>query len=521
MATSSLSSFRGASSAPLRNSRQRMSGRDLYGGSVPQFGRKSEVARSTPPSHFVSKVMNDPAGPWSGSAPPVPSNYGQTPDSTDSSGSTANFREDAEVTFLPMEPTEPLGTLEYLDVSGSTPPTAIEPSIAAAIHKNFFMGPKYYTCYRRNYMACVCSYSLDPYMPGMQIQFTPIGSAAPLQVYGFAMCISAIVSASAHQEVTILQHTPKRDKGPITNPQKQTLGPKAKGSPGHLAGFAEAAQSSQHGTRSMYTDIYGMSGAHQTLPTEHNFDRIQFKTATANNGERRAGQQCYRLVIELWADVGTQVGQNEPDRWVKVAIQKSPEIVVRGRSPGHYQKEKRRGSGGDGGGGPSPHSGSYSGGTPDLGANYGGGGMLNGQGPNPYANPAPYEPRNMYASGQVIRPDLSRRDVSFSLEAKAFESTRMFPSSFTNPSPYAGEPWNHQPAQNTLVSPMDVYIGAKRPSSDTDMTAAALLPRPAEPTTVRTGLSDGGRVATAGSSGSGHNSIYPLPSLATGSYISS
>lgn len=404
-----------------------------------------------------------------------------------------------------MEDTEQLGTLQYIEQSGHMGPT-VEASISATIHKNFFIGEKFYTCYRRNYMACNCSFSLSPYLPGVQMHFTPMGSSQPLALAGFAMCISAVVSAHQHQEVTILQHTPKRDKGPINEPSKQSLGPKKAhngSTPPHLGGYHESGVSS---SRPMYSDIYGMNGC-QTLPTEHNFDRIQFKTATANNGERRAGQQCYRLVVELWGDLGSTL--ENADRWVKVAIQKSTEIVVRGRSPGHYQKERRKSQGSGGGSGPSPH-GNY-GGSPAM-DNYGSGGMLGGQHhqPNGYGAPGPYDHRGgMYGSG--LRPtDLGRREMAaYSLDSKAFDTGgRLLPSSYTNPSPYGADAgfYQQQHAQATGVSPQDL-LG--KPRGDPDM---GLLPRPEPP--QRMGQLDG-RCSNGGSG------ILPLPSLATGGFVSS
>lgn len=74
--------------------------------------------------------------------------------------------------------------------------------------------------------------------------------------------------------------------------------------------------------------------------TEHTFERIQFKQATANNGKRRAAQQYYRLVIELHAHVG-ELGRRVADQWLKAAHRKSARLVVRGRSPEHYQAERR------------------------------------------------------------------------------------------------------------------------------------------------------------------------------------
>jgi hypothetical protein len=60
------------------------------------------------------------------------------------------------------------------------------------------------------------------------------------------------------------------------------------------------------------------------------FERLQFKTATANNGKRRAAQQYYEIVINLYANVSHQKSP------ILVATCNSDPLVVRGRSPGHY-----------------------------------------------------------------------------------------------------------------------------------------------------------------------------------------
>lgn len=217
-------------------------------------------------------------------------------------------------TSLPIHSTQHLGVLQYLDRNGSAQGHPVQVDIFANIHKNFIMGENYYICYRRNYISCSCSFSITPYHPDMQMYFTHFNSSTLVPIAGFAMCMSAIVSTDKHKEVHILQRTPKRDKGPARAPAKQPMAPRSK----------EDLMIPQH----LFTQY--------DLPTEYNFDRIQFKTATANNGERRSKQQCYRLVVELWANVGLTAD----DRWVKVAMQVSADIVVRGRSPGYYLRRR-------------------------------------------------------------------------------------------------------------------------------------------------------------------------------------
>ncbi|PHH82480.1 hypothetical protein CDD82_5816 [Ophiocordyceps australis] len=250
----------------------------------------------------------------------------------------------------PLQPVQTLGSLQYVDQAM----TPIKVDITGKMEKGPFLSrDQEWTCYRRNYLACVCSYSLHPLLyPNVPIQFVPgsSGSAAqqqPVQVYGFAMCISAVVAENEQQNIELVQHTPKRDKGPINKPSKVPLAPKTGQSCHHYADSA----SRPYADSQQPTPTNGQ--VHQ-LPSEHMFERIQFKHATLNNGKRRAAQQYYHLIVELWADVGTQL----PDQFVKVAYRKSAKMIVRGRSPGHYQNERRE-SQGDGPGGSAGSMGGY------------------------------------------------------------------------------------------------------------------------------------------------------------------
>jgi meiosis-specific transcription factor NDT80 len=215
--------------------------------------------------------------------------------------------------------------------------TPVKVDIAGTIDKGFFIASDgEWTCYRRNYFTCVCSYSLSPQFSDFSLQFTPLNSVQPLQAYGFAMSIAAVVADNDSHGIDLVQHTPKRDKGPTGKPEKIPLGPK----PGHAGhhplgvyGDGSTVPSSR-----MFSDGFGgPQGNGQAIATEHTFERIQFKQATQNNGKRRAAQQYYHLVIELWADTGNQTAE----RYVKVASRKSAKMIVRGRSPGHYQNDKR------------------------------------------------------------------------------------------------------------------------------------------------------------------------------------
>ncbi|KAJ2828432.1 hypothetical protein GGI24_002389 [Coemansia furcata] len=113
----------------------------------------------------------------------------------------------------------------------------------------------------------------------------------------FLVAISAQVASTRDKDVELVQHTPKRDKGPQTTPQPQPI--RCSGGPSAISSSTVC------------------------------FERLQFKTATANNGKRRAAQQYYTLVVDLLADC------DDGERCLIASTTSSP-IVVRGRSPGHY-----------------------------------------------------------------------------------------------------------------------------------------------------------------------------------------
>lgn len=243
----------------------------------------------------------------------------------------------------------------------------IKPEIQAKIHKGFFQVDDKWTCYRRNYFSVSCSFSLFPFPHGpLFLKFTDHSTE---RILSFAMSISAIVNAQYGEVRELVQHTPKRDKQSERKPGKVVLQPSQ---PPPLAlGHGSTGGGSQHGfslTTSPpsglsldYAAPYSSAPQPSQPPTQHTFERIQFQKATANNGKRRAQQQYYNLVVELYAEISNPVS-GEDTQWVKVARKISHPMVVRGRSPGHYKDGRRdsstsmdpnggRGGSGDGTGG--------------------------------------------------------------------------------------------------------------------------------------------------------------------------
>ncbi|ETS83276.1 hypothetical protein PFICI_05152 [Pestalotiopsis fici W106-1] len=264
----------------------------------------------------------------------------------------------------PLQSVTTHGHLTYVN-SHSQPTPVDKIDIQGTIDKGFFLSEGEWTCYRRNYFSCICSFSLDPpNLHNLPIRYTQTASGVTYDVFDFAMTITAVVSESDAHTIDLVQHTPKRDKGPTSQPERVKLSPKHIVPSSHPLGAGMYAYNRLAGGGAMgagYGDYSQAQGAH---PTEHTFERIQFKQATANNGKRRAAQQYYHLVIELHANVG-EMGRGVADQWLRVAHRKSAKMIVRGRSPGHYQSE-RRGSASSGPGGSSGTLGSYSGQVPDY-----------------------------------------------------------------------------------------------------------------------------------------------------------
>jgi meiosis-specific transcription factor NDT80 len=258
----------------------------------------------------------------------------------------------AQNSIPPLEDIKVLGSLHYTD----NQKTKAEVGISGIIDKGFFLADKEWTCYRRNYFSCACSYSLTPYIPGVAIELKMPGSRAAT-IHGFAMSISAVVAENDHA-IDLVQHTPKRDKGPTASPSKVPMMAKQDSSHHHHhhrhIGFFGGNQNTMGGQQ-MYPDGWVPTESGGNGPqTEYTFERIQFKQATQNNGKRRAAQQYYHLIVELHANTG----QPESPNWVKIAYRKSAKMIVRGRSPGHYQND-RRGSSSNGPSGSSGNSNAF------------------------------------------------------------------------------------------------------------------------------------------------------------------
>ncbi|KAI4176730.1 MAG: hypothetical protein LQ343_000823 [Gyalolechia ehrenbergii] len=238
--------------------------------------------------------------------------------------------------------------------------TPLQVDIQTKIDKGFFKADQDWTCYRRNYFSVACSYTLKPFSPKLE-PLTLRKTARELNpptIQSFAICISARVDSEEGKLIELVQHTPKRDKGPTDRPQKVKLQPHTSSSY-NIHSEHGGGLDTRSGLSTEYETAYAPTSPNthqsQTIAT---FDRIQFKNATANNGKRRAAQQYFHIVVELFAEMPSN--QSTEGSWIKIASRMSAPMVVRGRSPGHYSDDRRGSSTsmGPGGGSTGESSGS-------------------------------------------------------------------------------------------------------------------------------------------------------------------
>ncbi|MCJ1478559.1 hypothetical protein MMC13_007240 [Lambiella insularis] len=213
----------------------------------------------------------------------------------------------------------------------------IQPELHARIDKGFFKADTDWTCYRRNYFSVACCYCLkpdvDPSARPLYLQRPHSNNRE--RIHSFSILIVAKIDNDDGKPIELVQHTPKRDKGPMGPPDLTEVSPHPSG---NIAMFTAASPYSPNAQLSSDQDHSYTAGPQQP-PNVANFDRIQFKKATANNGKRRAAQQYFHIIVELYAKVNR--GKSADTHDIKVAHRVSAPMVVRGRSPGHYSDERR------------------------------------------------------------------------------------------------------------------------------------------------------------------------------------
>jgi len=205
-------------------------------------------------------------------------------------------------------------------------------SIHPKVDRGFFLAAEdnEWTCYRRNYFQISVAYSVSSPNPNMANEGLMTAGimldyhGRQERVTGFKLTIGARVYGSDAKVIDLVQHTPKRDKGPQLKPALNLMTP---GGDVERHGHHDISDSADDEKAALSGNIQ-----EGEAPKVVTYERIQFKQATANNGKRRAAQQYFSLIVEAYATVLGAQGEED----IRVAVTKSSPVVVRGRSPGHY-----------------------------------------------------------------------------------------------------------------------------------------------------------------------------------------
>ncbi|KAJ3226309.1 meiosis-specific transcription factor ndt80 [Clydaea vesicula] len=174
------------------------------------------------------------------------------------------------------------------------------------IDRGFFLADNDWTCYRRNYFQVSISYTaVDGAGNKVELPCLVELEGRGLRTVNQFMVGVMARTSNGSREIDLIQHTAKRDKGPQIVPQPKPCEPQDP------------------------SIAYGMSRNENDTSHTVIFERLQFKSATANNGKRRAAQQYHVVFAELLA-------RCDDGCIARVASTESAPLVVRGRAPGHY-----------------------------------------------------------------------------------------------------------------------------------------------------------------------------------------
>ena len=193
--------------------------------------------------------------------------------------------------------------------------------LRSKIDRGFFLNDNVWICYRRNYFQIKIFFNIIEqgkdipemmdFPNSLNNMYIELPDRGMSKINNFYVDIEGIITNS-NSKVEIIQHTPKRDKATQKKPEIKLIYPG-----GDLSSYNHSLE---RNTIVLY-------------------ERLQFRKATSNNGKRATAQQFYSLKVNLF-------GQLEDGKQVLIAFIESSPIVVRGRSPGHYNHQNSNSSNG-------------------------------------------------------------------------------------------------------------------------------------------------------------------------------
>lgn len=181
-------------------------------------------------------------------------------------------------------------------------------------------------CYRRNYISVELNVTISPHLLSKNLIFTCDNQRRRISHFGVG--ISA--RSSKGQIIRLIQSISGRN-GPPVAPKIMEINP--------VPATAVDVQSVPSTTRRC--SEYSTNNCR--------FERIQFTSATANNGKSKgpSGQQYYNLVAVLYAKL-LDMHTNEPEivgkdqqEWSIIGTMMSEDLIVRGRNPSQFKSAAR------------------------------------------------------------------------------------------------------------------------------------------------------------------------------------
>lgn len=222
----------------------------------------------------------------------------------------------------------------------------IVPVLNARIDRGFDLTNNEWVGYKRNYFSVVASFSFEEYEINKSILpkngFFIVSGEKEYQVKQFAIRLVS-KSVQDNTEISLIQHTAKRDRGPISEPP---IVPVITGSiPSHIV-VKEGSNIRKISKIRQFDSLFFQD--YKTLPILQSgsilnnydknkdyvkvvkYERIQFSSAINCKKQSITEKKRFILQIQLLAALS---GENT---YAIIAISNTPSLIIRGRSPSSY-----------------------------------------------------------------------------------------------------------------------------------------------------------------------------------------